>query len=306
MLRHSCVAELLPESEVSRGIAQSGLDFIRANKSRIRAAAKQTGVAAKMEKALRADLGLPPSHQAGADAELTYPPTYGRFSGRCVAVTSINPNPARWNRQVHCVESWSRIGLDVITVNTAEELDTMPLPPGVTGVVSDIQSTIYDRPTQLMTSLLRAGAATGLPSLLINSDIEIHGHYRHLEAALKNQDKLTIGVRYNHESGQSRQAATRERSGLDVFLLTPEMISRIPESPFAIGKPVWDYWLPHWARSSGYTFHWMTDPFYYHETHPLGWSQAEWQLGANVMLQTYNVRLVSDSAAFRLSLDDNV
>jgi len=309
-LENSKVACILSDHAAIRsGIAAGGRDWIRANKAAIRHAAKAAGHAVLAECAMREDLGrlpIPTAPTAGPAAASDYPPTPGQFNGRCVAVTSINPNPARWPRQLQCVESWLRIGLPVITVNTSEELDRLNLPAGVTGVVCNTLSAIYDRPTQLITSLSRAGAATGLPTLLINSDIEIHGPVECLETALQASDKLTIGVRYNHHAGQARPLAVREPSGLDCFLLSPAMLAAIPDAPFAVGKPVWDYWLPHAVRSQGHKFHWINEPLFFHESHTLGWSHAEWEIGAKVFAKTNDMHLGYGSRDFRSSLDFNV
>lgn len=243
---------------------------------------------------------------AGSAADREFDASHGHFDGKCVAVTSLNPNPARWDRQLRCLESWQRFGLQVIAVNTREELDRLQLPAGVTGLACDTLATIYDRPTQLITTLLRAGAATGLPTLLINSDIELHGPVSVLDDALNYPDRLGIGVRYNHDAHQPRSAASREPYGLDVFLVTPELIRDLDDAPFSIGKPVWDYWFPHWARSHGVKFHWIEEPCFFHESHPLGWTPHEWHIGNNAFGQQYGVSLGYDSPEFRRNLDLNV
>lgn len=239
---------------------------------------------------------------AGEYAVDQYEATPERFSGKCVAVTSLNPNPVRWQRQLHCLTSWHRIGLPVVVVNTEQELQAFSLPTGVTGVACSGVSSLYERPLQRVTSLLSAGAATGMPVLLINSDIEIHGNGDLIESALSSPDRLTIGVRYNHSLDDPRPKAWREPWGLDAFILTPEMIRTIPDAPFAIGKPVWDYWLPHHFRNLGYQFGWIDSPLFYHELHPLGWSHEEWRVGAEYLAATYGVRLGYGSAAFRAGL----
>lgn len=244
--------------------------------------------------------------RVGAIADIVHDPTPERFHGRCVAVTSLNPNPDRWRRQLRCLESWQRYGLPVITVNTGEELSVLDLPAGVTGAACNTTATLYDRPTQLITSLLRVGAATGLTTLLINSDIEIHGTASVLEDALSHPDRLGIGVRYNHDARKPRSSATREPWGLDAFLFAPTMLANIPDVPFGIGKPVWDYFVPALVRRSGYKFQFIDFPWLFHETHPIGWSQEEWSLGAEIMRHQIGEDLLWGTAEFRMSLNENV
>lgn len=236
------------------------------------------------------------------DAPQTPTPDY--FAGRCVAVTSINPNHARWERQLKCVESWVRYGLPVIVVNTQVEIDGFNLPEEVTVVACEELTTHYDRRTQFVSSLIHVGRETGLPLMLINSDIEIHGSTEILDRALLAADKLTIGVRYNHFASTGIKNASRELSGLDVFLMSPELAESIPEAPFGIGKPAWDYWLPEHFRSAGRKFNWIKEPLFFHERHKLGWTQAEWEVGSEYMKQTYGVRLGYGSNEFRRSLEE--
>lgn len=244
----------------------------------------------------------PAAVHAGSVALQQHAPAPGRFAGRVIAVTSLNPKPVRWARQAVCLQSWLDYGLDVLTVNTTAELQTLSLPERVTGVACDELSTIYDRPTQLITSLLRVGAATGMPILLINSDIQIHGDGELLDTALQQKDALTIGVRYNHPARLTRDRARREPYGLDVFLVQPDLVREVPDLPFAIGKPMWDYWLPHVARSCGRRLLWLGEPLLFHENHPLGWSQSEWHVGADIMQQQCGVDMIYGCAAFRRNL----
>lgn len=199
-----------------------------------------------------------------------------RFSGRCVAVTSLSPNPDRAERQSLCLQSWRDIGLEIIQVNEG-------------------------RPR--IKTLTDAGAATGLPFLLINSDVEMCGDHTAIEEALALPDSLSIGVRYNHDSALNRRRSQRESAGLDAFLMTPAMAATIPDLPFTIGMPVWDYWLTHHFRSLGYNFHWIREPLFFHSRHELNWSREDWFRGTEWLADHYGVDLEYGSATFRESLE---
>lgn len=224
-----------------------------------------------------------------------------RFHGKCVAITSLNPNPARLARQLKCLQSWLDIGLPVVVVNTAAEISNLKSQiDGVMWQPSEELTTDYDRQTIRVSALVDIGIAIGLPFMLLNSDIEIQGRHEHITQALFNPGKLTIGVRWNY-SGKL-QAATSEPWGLDCFLMTPEMAKTLPQMPFGLGKPVWDYWLPLHFRKLGYAFNWIVEPFFYHESHPIAWSQSEWLFGAETLRRHYGFSLFHDSATFRESL----
>lgn len=218
-----------------------------------------------------------------------------RFCGRCCAITSLNPNPARQARQQRCLESWRDIGLPIIAVNTRAEIKSLlGCFPHVEFVSCETVSTEYDRPTQRISSLIEVGSKTRLPFMLINSDIEIRGDHELIETALSRSSDLTIGIRYNHDSETDLNDSHRESHGLDVFLMTPELAATVPDLPFAIGKPVWDYWLPQHFRSLGHDFNWIKTPFFFHESHTLGWSQEDWKIGSDWILESCGVN-VGDS-----------
>jgi hypothetical protein len=202
-----------------------------------------------------------------------------RFAGRCVAVTSLSPNPERAARQELCLQSWRDIGLEVITVDTAAK--------------------------PRIKTLLDAGAETGLPFLLINADIEISGDHALIEAAIQQPEKLTIGIRYNHAPDASRGRSQKEAAGLDAFLMTPEMAATVPDLPFTIGYPVWDYWLPYHFRSLGHAFHWIDSPLFFHATHELQWSREDWVRGSAWLNDHYGINLTYGNTEFRESLSDH-
>lgn len=203
-----------------------------------------------------------------------------RFAGRCVAVTSLSPNVERAARQAHCLQSWQDIGLKVITVET----DAKPR----------------------IKTLIDAGAATGLPFLLLNADIEISGDHTLIEAAIEQPKKLTIGIRYNHATADSRGRSQKEAAGLDAFLMTPAMALTVPDLSFTIGQPVWDYWLPYHFRNLGYEVHWIDSPLFFHVRHEIQWSREDWIRGAAWMREYYGIDLEYGNVEFRASLNESL
>lgn len=232
-------------------------------------------------------------------------PDRNRFAGKCVAITSLSPNPLKQRRQALCVRSWRDIGLEVIVVNTSDEADLVgdELRELITVHVSDDVTTYYGKPTQSIPSMVRAGIERGIPFMLINSDIEISGDDEHIANALNQPDCLTIGIRYNHEPGSALRDSLMERSGLDVFLMTPEMASTLPLLPFGIGRPVWDYWLPHHFQALGHDINWINQPFFFHERHELAWSKVDLELGYNLLIAEYGLSEDCDFIGMRNGFD---
>lgn len=216
------------------------------------------------------------------------------------AITSLNPHHRRRDRQLKCLQSWVSAGLSVVVVNTQAELDSMPWATMIAKtVVSENTAQGYDRPVQLVQSLINAGIETGGQFILINSDIEITGDVSELNHAIGLHDRLTICVRYNHERGK-KPMATREPAGLDAFLMTPTMAKMVVDIGLGFGKPGWDYWIPIHFRKHGIKFNWIQRPLFLHESHPVGWSNADWMRGHDKIKDCYGVSI--SGVAFRNGL----
>lgn len=289
-------SELFDSSpKLAATIQRNGLGWLRRQRRMVESWGEDLGLdAEQLRAAIDADLARPP---APADPD--------RFAGRCVAITSLNPNPVRRERQQLCLQSWRSIGLPVIAVNTAAEIADFRFE------ISDLKyescddvATDYDRPTQRVSTLIDVGRRTGLPFLVINSDIEISGDPQVITDAIAcDADTLTIGVRHNHAAAEDREFAKRERCGLDVFFLTPDMAATVPAMPLGMGRPVWDYWLPHHFRERGCRFRWINQPYFFHADHPVGWTPAEWVFAADWFRAHYGTSLVYGSPEFRRRLE---
>lgn len=181
-----------------------------------------------------------------------------------VAVTSLAPH--RFERQSVVLDSWKRFGLKIVSVNTYEECQTIKNDyPQVSGWVH-CES---DRKTPRINSLLDISTNWGVPVLVINSDIEIHGDQARLIDLIKSR-KSAIGVRHNYDShpGESNQ----EMWGLDAFLVYPEQVLLIHRTDFAIGVPMWDWWLPWELNRIRAKCDWIEEPFFFHKNHQQAWS----------------------------------
>lgn len=305
---YKCAALLSHDSQIVDAIARDGIPWISANRRALRLAAEAAGLSSEMESAIRCDLGktavTPQPQRAAARRSEIWPARPGAFFGRCLAVTSISPSEHRRARQLKCLRSWVAYGLRVIVVNTPHELAGIALPPGVSSVASDDVTTAYDRPTIRINALMRSAVqnlrADGESIAILNSDLEIIGSSEVLEVALCHRDKLTIGVRWNFDGLSEAQI---ERDGLDFFMLSRQMAESLPDMPYGLGKPFWDYWLPYHFRRNDVAIHWIKSPFLFHEAHETYWSTVEWKAGCDALKAAYGEDMSQTSGLFRRSLD---
>jgi len=221
-------------------------------------------------------------------------------SGQLAAITSLSPHPSRQARQQVCLQSWKDVGIRVVVINSRDEFKRLNwLGESVERIESDDTAGGYDRPVLRVNAIVNAGIETGGMFALLNSDIEIAGDVSPINRAMNSPDRLTIGVRQNHAVGAIKSTSIAETAGLDVFCMSPKLAETIPEMPLGIGKPGWDYWLPLHFRSIGVRFNWITQPLFFHEAHPRGWSVSDWDRGHDMIFEKYNQSI---AGAFRQRL----
>ena len=207
-----------------------------------------------------------------------------------LVVTSLSPLPHHAIRQPICLDSWKRTGLKIVSVNAGYEIAQLErsYPQVDRWIRCDQQGNAYARPTQLINRLLGVAVTMDSPILLINSDIEIYGNQEVLTEKIKKR-QCAIGIRHNYAMTQG--TAEIEPYGLDAVLIYPEQVVNVPEMQYAIGRPFWDYWLPWHLMHTGTTLEWIGEPFFYHQSHPLNWTQEDWLLGYNWSRKHYGVEV---------------
>lgn len=199
-----------------------------------------------------------------------------------VAVTSLSPLPKHIEVQKEVIASWKRLGLNVISGNSADECSVLAHSyPDVTFKQVGLSS-LFSRPTPRIYDLMRLG--DGLPTLLINSDIAIYGDQQLLRDSLAVR-KPFVGVRYNWKDWPGN--CKRELWGIDAFMLFPEQIKTFPNLDLAIGFPFWDYWLPYHLEQSNFDFDWVGKPYFYHQDHAKYWDEVALETGKNILRDYY-------------------
>jgi len=191
--------------------------------------------------------------------------------------------------QQECIEGWMQLGAKVVAVNVAEELQwahrTFPK-VGLIPAPADSRSHNNGRPLPYIHDLVQAAAVQAERQYcgVINSDIYLRDFDRHWPSI---EPLLTGGLvvmRRMEMSWPSQTAKGIYPFGFDVFLMDRRMGAVIPESPFAVGIPWWDFWLPLMGFLKGFNVHLVQTPIAYHLEHPAKWDQAQFiEYGAQLV-----------------------
>ena len=189
---------------------------------------------------------------------------------QCVAVTSIAPSADRVERQSFVLNNWKQFGLSITAVQASREVDhlTLQYPQVDRWLVRDAPGC----PTQRINQMLTCSIVDDQPVLLLNADIEIYGDQSRW-LSLISKRKNAIGIRHNYDSHPGD--ATIEEWGLDAFLVYPEQVNQLTKVKFSIGRPMWDYWLTVELERISDACEWIVEPFFFHRSHPVAWSQAD-------------------------------
>jgi hypothetical protein len=211
-----------------------------------------------------------------------------------VAVTSLNPHGNK-NRQRASLETWKRAGLVTHAVQFPGEIkEIRNTYGGLVDVIHDTPPTEHTSPS--INRLIDVSKRLNVTVMVLNADLEIIGAPSRLLNSV-HPSKLTVGIRHNYAT--SPQEYQREPWGLDVFILPPQIAARVDQVPeFRIGRPMWDYWLPWHLGQKGVALNWIAEPFFFHRSHEVNWSQEDWLSGRDTFLFRYK-QTVDDWAAFR-------
>jgi len=213
-------------------------------------------------------------------------------------ITALGKN--RIERQQFCIGTWKPFASEIVACNTAEDIAVLKpyfpdvrfeeCPPHLTG------EKLYSRPDRVS---IYALAQCG-PGLLVNSDIKIDGitesEFSSMWAPVDRT--LKIGIRYDFDGPGKRK--TLNRYGIDAFLLTEQIIARIPNLGFIIGTSVWDYWLT-WHMTAREAYHLTTiHGHLLHLTHQSSWNDADTEIGEKLMSHHYAISHKTLSSVIRV------
>ncbi len=195
-------------------------------------------------------------------------------TNRIVLATSLVPLRDH-ALQAAAVASWRAAGFAVISVNGAKEADQVRGEfPEVTVVTAERTTEQFaKKPVPYIHDLLAAlrsacaGKSLGDCTVgIINADIYLRPLpdlapviRREAKGALLLGPRVDVAARADFETFAPSGAETYS-IGYDYFLMSGDLLDDFAESPFCMGMPFWDYWMPLVALLKGRPLKTVTTP----------------------------------------------
>jgi hypothetical protein len=204
--------------------------------------------------------------------------------------TSLVPTADR-DLQKAAVKSWKDAGFAILSVNAATELPELARDyPDVTLIAAPATGErIAGKPVpyihDLLGALRSAVAGRGVAAAdcivgIINADI----HFRLTAEAVgavaaAAQGSVILGSRVDVPSKAALASFAPSGSesysvGYDYFLMSADVLDDFAASPFCLGMPFWDYWLPIVALLRGRELKALQAPVALHIAHETKWDKS--------------------------------
>ncbi len=209
-------------------------------------------------------------------------------TNRIVLATSLVPLRDH-ALQAAAVASWRAAGFAVISVNGAKEADQVRGEfPEVTVVTAERTAEQFaKKPVPYIHDLLAAlrsacaGKSLGDCTVgIINADIYLRPLpdlapviRREAKGALLLGPRVDVAARADFETFAPSGAETYS-IGYDYFLMSGDLLDDFAESPFCMGMPFWDYWMPLVALLKGRPLKTVTTPVALHVQHETRWDDT--------------------------------
>jgi hypothetical protein len=193
----------------------------------------------------------------------------------------------RIERQKYCLQSWLEHASEVVAVQTAEDIQILQQHfPEVQFVETKLTGEfLYQLPNRVR---IKALVDQG-PGLLINSDIKVSSTKSEFAKDWKPSSRqLSVGIRYDFDGpGKPKKLNSH---GIDAYLITEEVMKRLPDVGFVIGVSVWDYWFIWHMMCERFQIKAKTTPGLLHLRHPVNWSEVDTKIGFGIMESVYGLR----------------
>jgi hypothetical protein len=209
-------------------------------------------------------------------------------AGPLFLATSLVPHGDR-GLQTAAVASWQRAGFGVLSVNAAAEIPALTRDyPGVTLVAApSTAEKIAGKPVPYIHDLLKALRTTCGSTPLADCTVGIINADIHLRLtpdtvatlARASQRSIILGPRVDLASPHALADFTPTGAetysvGYDYFLMSGDVLAEFGDSPFCLGMPFWDYWLPLVALLKGHPLKTLRAPVALHVGHDTQWDNS--------------------------------
>lgn len=184
--------------------------------------------------------------------------------------------PRRLEIQKAAVASWRAYGFDIVSVNTAAEIETLaPLFPDIRFIQpARTGEHMCRRPLIMLDGLMEALEAADCEICgIVNSDIVIR-HDPAFRRAIEREHRgsLVFGNRIDLEDPRGGTGAPFS-GGYDFFFFEKAAIPLFRGTELVLGMPWWDFWAPMAARLGGLAVKKLQAPMVLHLVHPVGYHE---------------------------------
>jgi hypothetical protein len=204
---------------------------------------------------------------------------------RITIATSFGPT--RLDVQRRAVDSWREAGFEVIALNSQAEIAKFE------GRFADVPNVVpprdarafMKRPYVFVRDVVSALVDTGSPVIgIVNSDVEFNaasGFAEFVRSCTANS--MLFGSRVDYAAGQRKATGVRYEWGYDFFFFDARLSTSIPDDPFCLGLPWWDFWFPLQFQLAGARTALLESPVAFHEAHPANYPRNVWLAYAGLM-----------------------
>lgn len=199
----------------------------------------------------------------------------------------------RLDAQQRALASWRRLGFGVVALNAASEIEA--LRPHFADVefvpATRDAASMLGRPYVFIRDLAAIAAARSSVCAIVNSDVELDTSALSTtltaEEARRSLVELSTGAlmfgnRTDYRAG-ARDAGETYALGYDYFFFDRSLAARLPDEPFCLGVPWWDYWLPDVCHALDMPLRHVASPIAFHELHDTAYSHQLWMMYAGLM-----------------------
>jgi hypothetical protein len=180
------------------------------------------------------------------------------------------------------MSTWKEYATEIVAVQTPENIEILaPHFPYVTFIERKIFPDKYPHKPNRVTigELLSHG-----PGLLINSDCELTGFtgWEYSDLTLK------IGIRHDYKvkPGPNDEWAY---CGIDVFLISPDVLNHFEERGFILGSSVWDIWFPWHYLAKKFNLEVNRNHRINHLTHKSEWDEKDTAIGEEIFKRCFGI-----------------
>jgi hypothetical protein len=200
-----------------------------------------------------------------------------------LAITSIAPGHKNFDNQLKAVESWSKAGYEVVSMNSEEEIEKLKDFTGVKFVSTHRHNKVmFGKPYVTVSAIIDyLKEVKSEHSLIINSDIIISDVNNITESLKAISEEGIIVMNRGDFEGDMSKAKTYDK-GFDGFFIHGKYLDVFPQTILCLGQCHWDFWLPYIASMGGVKLVKLREPYIFHAMHNVQYSKDDWMRTAEI------------------------